>query len=123
MSMFFWNNVMQIFWHEESLPVLALALGIAFLLFHFLKEERKSVMNTLIFFFACLVLQFISGLIHALQFIFAAAILHEAGLIGTGIAVIRLCGLLVFRIILPLMRITPPRIAEDIFVIIAYVAW
>ncbi|MBI1886901.1 MAG: mechanosensitive ion channel [Nitrosomonadales bacterium] len=119
----FWNTVMQIFWREESLPVLLMALGIAFLLFHFLKEERKSVLNTLIFFLVCLVLQFISGLLHALQFISAAAILHEAGLIGAGIAVIRLLGLLVFRIILPLMRITPPRIAEDIFVIIAYVAW
>src|SRR3989339_1237039 len=75
------------------------------------------------FIFACLLLQFVSGLTHALQFPSAAAILHEAGLIGAGIAVIRLFGLLVFRIILPLMRITPPRIAEDIFVIIAYVAW
>src|SRR3989338_6829643 len=121
--MSFWNTAMQIFWREESLPVLLMALGIAFLLFHFLKEERKSVLNTLIFFLVCLVLQFISGLLHALQFISAAAILHEAGLIGAGIAVIRLFGLLVFRIILPLMRITPPRIAEDIFVIIAYVAW
>src|SRR3989338_7842030 len=100
----FWNTAMQIFWREESLPVLLMALGIAFLLFHFLKEERKSVLNTLIFFFACLVLQFISGLIHALQFISAAAMLHEAGLIGAGIAVIRLCGLLVFRIILPRLR-------------------
>jgi CRP-like cAMP-binding protein/small-conductance mechanosensitive channel len=37
--------------------------------------------------------------------------------------VIRLWGLLVFRIILPLMRTTSPRIAEDIFVIIGYLAW
>ncbi|MCR4299038.1 MAG: mechanosensitive ion channel family protein [Gallionella sp.] len=119
----FWNTAMQIFWREESLPVLVMALGVAFLLFHFLKEERKSVLNTLTFFFACMVLQFISGLIYALQFISAAAIFHEAGLIGAGIAVIRLWGLLVFRIILPRMRVTPPRIAEDIFVIIGYIAW
>lgn len=119
----FWNTAMQMFWREESFPVLVMALGIAFLLFHFLKEERKSVLNTLTFFFACMVLQFISGLMHALQFISAAAILHEAGLIGAGIAVIRLWGLLVFRIVLPRMRIAPPRIAEDIFVIIGYIAW
>jgi CRP-like cAMP-binding protein/small-conductance mechanosensitive channel len=114
---------MQFFWREESLPVLVMTLCLAFLLFHFLKEERKSVLNTLTFFFACLALQFVSGLIQALQFTSAAAIFHEAGLIGVGIAVIRLWGLLVFRIVLPRMRVTPPRIAEDIFVIIGYIAW
>ncbi|HYR05970.1 MAG TPA: mechanosensitive ion channel family protein, partial [Gallionella sp.] len=114
---------MQFFWREESLPVLAMTLGLAFLLFHFLKEERNSVLNTLSFFFASLALQFASGLIHALQFVAAAAALHEAGLICAGIAVIRLWGLVVFRMVLPLMRIMPPRIAEDIFVIIGYIAW
>ncbi|MDD5385036.1 MAG: mechanosensitive ion channel family protein [Gallionella sp.] len=121
--MSFWNTAMQFFWREESLPVLVITLCVAFLLFHFLKEEIKSVLNTLAFFFACLALQFVSGLIHGLQFISAAAALHEAGLIGAGIALIRLGGLLVFRILLPLMRVTPPRIAEDIFVIIGYIAW
>ncbi len=121
--MSFWNTAMQFFWREESLSVLVMTLGLAFLLFHFLREERKSVLNTLVFFSACLVLQFISSLIHALQFLSAAAVFHEAGVIGAGIAVIRLWGLLAFRIILPAMRITPPRIAEDIFVIIGYIAW
>ena len=114
---------MQFFWREESLPVLVMMLCLVFLLLHSLKEERKSVLNTLTFFFACLMLQFVSGLFYALQFVSAATAFHEAGLIGAGIAVIRLWGLVVFRIILPLMRATPPRIAEDIFVIIGYIAW
>ena len=114
---------MQFFWREESLPILVTTLGIAFLLFHFLKADRKSVLNTLVFFFACLALQFISSLIHAMQFVTIAAVFHETGLIGAGIAVIRLWGLLLFRIILPLIRIMPLRIAEDIFVIIGYIAW
>jgi len=59
-----------------------LTLCLVFLLLHFLKEERKSVLNTLTFFFAFLVLQFVSGLIYALQFVFAATVFHEAGLIG-----------------------------------------
>jgi len=121
--MSFWNTAMQFFWRAESLPVLVMTLCVAFLLFHFLKEERKGVLNTLAFFFAFLALQFVSGLLQALQFTSAAAIFHEAGLIGSGIAVIRLWGLLVFRIVLPLMHIMPPRIAEDIFVIIGYAAW
>lgn len=121
--MSWWNAAMGYFWREESLPVLVMTVSLAFLLLHFHREDRKSVLNTLAFFFACLFVQFVSSLIHALQFAAAAAALHEAGLIGAGIAVIRLWGLLVFRIVLPLVRVTPPRIAEDIFVIIGYIAW
>ena len=118
-----WNTAMQFFWREESLPVLVMIIALAILLLHFLREDRKSVLNTLAFFLACLFVQFVSSLIHAMQFVSAAAALHEVGLIGAGIAVIRLWGLLLFRIVLPLIRVTPPRIAEDIFVIVGYIAW
>jgi small-conductance mechanosensitive channel len=114
---------MQFFWREESLPVLVMTIALVFLLLHFHREDRKSVLNTLAFFLACLFVQFVGSLIHAMQFVSAAAALHEAGLIGAGIAVIRLWGLLLFRIVLPLVRVTPPRIAEDIFVIVGYIAW
>jgi small-conductance mechanosensitive channel/CRP-like cAMP-binding protein len=123
--MAYWDTAMQFFWRQESLPVLVMTMVLAFLLFHFLKlrEERSGVLNTLLFFVACLFLQFISSLLHVLKFTSAAAVLYEAALIGAGVAVIRLWGLLAFRIVLPKMRVKPPRIAEDIFVIIGYVAW
>ncbi|MDZ4202696.1 MAG: mechanosensitive ion channel family protein [Gallionella sp.] len=119
----FLDTAIEYFWRQESAPLLVMAVGLAFVLFHFLKDERKSVFNTLMFFVICFFLQFVSSLIHALQFVSAAAVLHEAALIGTGIALIRLWGLLLFRIVLPMLRVKPPRIAEDIFVIIAYIAW
>lgn len=119
----FWDNTIKFFWRDESLLVLIFALCLAFLLFHFLKDERRSVVNTLGFFFACLFGQFISALIYALQFPALAGVLFEMFIIGAGIALIRLCGLLVFRIALPRAGLTPPRITEDIFVIIAYLAW
>lgn len=121
--MSFWSTAIQYFWREESLFVLFTGLCLAVLLFSSLRGERKSVMNTLAFFFVCLILQFISGLIHALQFNYAALVFHEAAVIGAGVALIRLCGLLLFRIVLPFARLNPPRITEDIFVIIAYLAW
>ncbi|MCR4303169.1 MAG: mechanosensitive ion channel family protein [Gallionella sp.] len=121
--MAFWDTVIQFFWRDESLLVLVMALSLAFLLFHFHKEERSSIINTLGLFFACLLGQFLSSLFHALQFDMAASMLHEVFVIGGGIALIRLWGLLVFRIVLPLARMNPPRITEDIFVIIAYIAW
>ncbi|MFZ5502583.1 MAG: cyclic nucleotide-binding domain-containing protein [Pseudomonadota bacterium] len=119
----FWDTTIQFFWRDESLPVLVMALAVSFLLVHFRQEGRKSVLNTLMFFFACFALQFVSALIHALEFSTAAAIFHEVAVIGAGVAVIRLWGLLLFRIVLPVVNLRPPRIAEDIFVIITYIAW
>ena len=121
--MSFWDTTIQFFWRDESLLVMVMALALALLLLYFHKEERRSITNTLGFFFACLLGQFLSSLIHAMEFDMAANVLHEAFVIGGGIALIRLWGLLVFRIILPYARMTPPRITEDIFVIIAYIAW
>ena len=108
--MAFWDITIQFFWRDESLPVLILALCFAFLAFHFLADERKSVINTFSFFFVCLAGQFFSALLHALQFSNAAGVLHEAFIIGSGIALIRLFGLLLFRIVLPLY--VPERTPE-----------
>ncbi len=119
--MSFWNGAIQLFWDKESILVLAAMFCLVFLLFQLLPEERKSVLNTQAFFIISLVIQFFGSLIQSLPYIGSA--LQEAGLIGAGIAVIRLVGLLVFRILLPLLRAMPPRIAEDIFVIIGYLVW
>lgn len=121
--MSFLDSAIQFSWHEESLPMLIIVLCLTFLMFCFIKDERKSVTNTLVFFLGCLVGQFVSGLIYALQMFTVAGVLHEAFVIGAGIALIRLSGLVIFRMVLPRAHFTPPRIAEDIFVIIAYIAW
>jgi len=123
-EMSFWNSVIVFFWREESSLVLAMALLLAALLFHFHnKEERKGLINTVGFFFVCLTGQFVSGVLHAFEFTRGAEVLHEAFVIGGGIALIRLWGLLIFRVVLPAIRLSPPRITEDIFVILAYIAW
>ncbi len=119
----FWNNTFGFFWSGESFPLLVMVLGIFTLLYYFRSEDRPGLFNTLGFYFVCLFGQLISGFIHAMEFLRAADILHEAFVIGAGIAVIRLWGQLVFRLVLPAVKLTPPRITEDIFVIVAYVAW
>lgn len=121
--MSFWNTAIGFFWRDESFLLVVMGLALTFLLYHFHKEERRSIINTLSFFLACLFGQFVSSLIYAMQFASAAAILHEVFVIGGGIALIRLWGLLLFRLVLPVARLSPPRIAEDFFVIIAYLAW
>jgi len=119
----FWNNAISFFWGQESFSLLVLVLSIFTLLFYFRHEDRASLFNTLGFYFACLFGLFISGILHAMEFMRAGDILHEVFIIGAGIAIIRLLGQFVFRLILPAIKLTPPRITEDLFVIVAYVAW
>ncbi len=120
----FWNSVISFFWREESTLVLVMALVLAGLLFHFhAREERKTLINTTGLFLVCLAGQFLSGLLHGLGFAGGAEILHEGFVIGGGIAIIRLWGLLIFRTILPALKLFPPRITEDLSVIVAYIAW
>ena len=121
--MHFWNTATGFFWRDETFALLVMVLALALLLFLFRRDEHKSLFNTLGFFFVCLFGQFASGLIYALEFTRVAEILQEAVVIGAGIAVIRLWGMLIFRIVLPLAKLSPPRITEDIIVIIAYLAW
>jgi CRP-like cAMP-binding protein len=119
----FWNDALGFFWDAESFTLLALVLGISALLFHFHREDRAGLFNTLGFYFVCLFGQMLSGLMHASGLMRSADITREVFIIGAGVALIRLGGLLVFRLILPSIKLHPPRITEDIFVIIAYLAW
>jgi len=119
----FFDSMIGYFWGAESFPVLVMMLCLAVLLFHFHREERSGVINTLGFFIACQAGLLISGIIFALDFVRGAGVLHEAFIIGSGIAVIRLWGQMLFRILLPAFRLNPPRITEDLLVIIAYIAW
>jgi CRP-like cAMP-binding protein len=119
----FWNNATSFFWGQESFSLMVMVLCIFTLLFYFRTEDRVSLFNTLGFYFACLFGLFISGILHAMEFMRAADIMHEVFIIGAGIATIRMLGQFVFRLLLPAIKLTPPRITEDLFVIVAYVAW
>lgn len=119
----FWDRIIDFFWHEESVFVLGMALFLAGLLFYLDREERRSLFNTLAFFFVCLLGQFLSSVLHAMDFERAAQIMYEVFTIGGGIALIRMWGLLVFRVVLPKFKFALPRITEDIIVIVAYAAW
>ena len=121
--MSFWENMMGFFWSDISIPLMVMVSCLAALLAKFRREDRPSLVNTVSFFVICLFGQFVSAVLHALEHLRAADVTHEVFVIGAGIAVIRLWGLLVFRIVLPAVKLNLPRITEDIFVIIAYVAW
>jgi len=53
----------------------------------------------------------------------AGSMLLGVAILATGLAIIRLSGLVLFRVLLPLAGAHPPRIAEDIILVAAYVVW
>ncbi len=119
----FLNAAVDFFWGGELLLVLAMMLSMFVLLYYYRKEGRVSLVNTLGFYFVCLFGLLVSGMVFALGFERGANIVHEVFIIGLGVAVLRLLGQFVFRLLLPAVKLTPPRITEDIFVIVGYVAW
>lgn len=118
-----WQAAWPYFWREETPYLLGVAAALVLLLWRFLPADRRSIGYTLGFFVVCLIGQLAAGLIEAKGFAAGAATARELFLIGSGLALIRLAGLFLFRLLMPWVGLRAPRIAEDILVILAYIAF
>lgn len=118
-----WNRASSFAWHADLLSLLLLIWIIAMLMLRYRPADRRSLFSTLLMLGFGLLGQLASGFIVASGFPIVAVGVHEAFLILEGLAVIRIFGIFVFRLMLPLIRLTPPRILEDIAVFLAYIAW
>lgn len=114
-----WHQI----WHDEYLYAFAfIILGLLVLLR--CKHEWWAIAKSALIFFAialiCACASFIS---YQLSLNLGARILQEISVILIGILTIRIIGLSIFRAILPLLHVHPPRILEDIILVLAYIAW
>lgn len=103
--------------------LLILALIIAAILWRWRPQDRKPVAASLLFFIIALGGIGISGALDALDIKSIANGLREISVFAGGMAVIRLFGLFLFRLILPLCRINLLRILEDLAELAGYCAW
>jgi hypothetical protein len=109
---------------NSELPwLMLLALVLAAVLLHRRRHERKEYQNTLWLFLFGATGQLVAVAIHALGFPGAALAVHMVFRIVTAIALIRMLGFGFFRLLLPLLGRTPPRIIEDLTIIAAYVVY
>ncbi len=118
-----WSVMVQYAGHQGIGWLLPVMVLMALVLLRAVPEARHSLINTLLLFSASLAGLLFSALLFAGGFNAAASSLRELFLLVEGMAVIRLAGLLLFRWLLPLLRLAPPRILEDMAVIAAYVVW
>ncbi|MGA8051849.1 MAG: mechanosensitive ion channel family protein [Burkholderiales bacterium] len=114
-----WNG----FWREGLAWLLVTALALALVLARGLRSDRLVIRNTLIFLAVSLLTELVGAALEAGGIMAAGAIVRDVAIVATGVALIRLAGLTLFRVVLPAIGMRAPRIAEDIIVVVAYIAW
>ncbi len=113
----------QIFWRDELPYLLAAAALTALLLARTMRTERASLRNTLIFLAVSVAAEFGGALLESGGTARAGTIVRDTAIAATGLAIIRLAGLALFRGVLPAVGMSKPRIAEDVVLVLAYLAW
>lgn len=111
------------FWDSEVPYLTVLALLITGTLLRVRPAERTTYLNTLWLFMLGLAGQALAMLLAAVDMASAAGTIRAIFRIVGAIALIRLCGFAVFRLVLPFAGRQPPRIVEDLAIVVAYVAY
>ncbi len=120
----FWNDLrIFAFQHDQFGLLLILALIIAATLWRWRPQDRKPVAATLAFFITAVCGLALSGVLTALDIKSFTKGLLDISVFAGGMAIIRLFGLFLFRLILPLCRINLLRILEDLAELAGYCAW
>jgi small-conductance mechanosensitive channel/CRP-like cAMP-binding protein len=108
---------------EAPLAIIAVTLLLIVILGP-LKPMRRSLINTSVFFFACLLGDLLAGFLSGGTTSKAAAgWLRQLAVFGEGLAVIRFAGLAFFNVALPRINLRISGILADILVIIGYIGW
>jgi small-conductance mechanosensitive channel/CRP-like cAMP-binding protein len=108
----------------EAWYVIAMVAALGAVLWWRLPQaERGSVYGTLVLWAAAFATQWAAALVAELGYERSGAIMREVAMVAGGLAIIRLWGFTVFRVILPLLRLEPTRFLEDVVVTLAYLGW
>ncbi|WP_081686939.1 mechanosensitive ion channel family protein [Chitinilyticum litopenaei] len=109
---------------ERPWPVL-LGSGLLMLVLLYWREtaERGSLRLTALLAVAGLVALSLKEMLITLGYGHGATLFAEIVRVLLGMLYLRLCGLTLFRLLLPLLRYRPLRIAEDMALLLAYVGW
>ncbi|PTQ90846.1 mechanosensitive ion channel family protein [Agitococcus lubricus] len=110
-------------WHSEYIQALAF-IGILLLILLRCRQEALAIVkSTLGFLFTITVLIVLSTLCYLAALHTPSRVLNEMAMLLMGVLTLRITGLTLFRVWLPKIGFMPPRILEDILLILAYIAW
>lgn len=110
-------------WHSDYLQVLV-ACGIFLLLLTRRGIDNAGILrSTLILLVLMAVLGVASGLTAFADMPHTSEVLDSVAILLSGVLVIRLAGLTLFRVVLPKTGLHPPRIMEDMVIVLGYITW
>jgi small-conductance mechanosensitive channel len=109
--------------HSEVPWLTLLALVVSGLLLRFRPGERKVFLNTLWLFLVGVAGQAAAWALDLLAVPGASTVVYTVFRIVAAIALIRLLGFALFRLLMPLARREPPRIIEDLAIVAVYVVY
>ena len=119
----FWRTVGSYAWQTETPYVLGMVALLVLLVWRFCPPDRRILGRSLLFYLLCFPGQVLAGLANLAGLAGTAETLHQAFALVAGITVIRMWGLALFGLLLPLVRLRPPRIVQDILLTVGYIAW
>ncbi len=114
------ENLLRL-WRPDTPYLIGTVLVLAVLLARFRPGERGSYLNTLLLFILGMLGRFGSAFVEGMGYTRIAEVLAAVFTVVASIAVVRLCGFALFRLVFPLVRIRMPRIVEDLLITAAYV--
>jgi small-conductance mechanosensitive channel/CRP-like cAMP-binding protein len=111
------------FWESEALYLTVVALLLTWALLRITPSERGVYLNTLWLFLIGVLGQAVAILLSSLDIPQAAATVHSVFRIVSAVALIRIGGFAAFRLLLPFIGRSSPRIVEDVVIVVVYVIY
>lgn len=123
MKHFFENLQHLVMQHDQFPELLAASLLLAAIVWRWRPQDRSAIVTGLVLLLISLLGFPLSALLAEISPGMFAQSVHELSLFACGLVMIRMAGLCLFRLILPLSRIYLLRILEDIAEFAGYIAW
>lgn len=107
-------------WQTHYVFLIAVSLLLGLLLLRFARGIRLFTALMLALFLLLILTSALAGAMGASS---VATVVHAFGILTLGLLIIRQTALLLFRRVVPKLGLTPPRILEELLILLAYVVW
>jgi small-conductance mechanosensitive channel len=107
----------------QTVGTIVIAIAMGLVLRALRPVDRGSAVNALVLLAAAVIARFGALAAASMDHVRAAETLADAGMVVLGIVVIRLGGLLLFRVALPAVRFRVVQIAQDLVIFAAVIGW